>query len=72
MTNSTMCVMYQSLDHVGSLLSEFEDDSRDVHHSLCLPLLQDMVYGYECPCPTNTSTAEESNTLTMATLMCVW
>ena len=66
MKNSAMCV-YQSLDHVGSLLPEFEDDSRDVHHSLCLPLLQDMVYGYECPCPTNTSTAEESNTLTMAT-----
>ena len=62
-----MCV-YQILNHLGSLLPEFEDDSRDVHHSLCLPLLQDMVYGDECPCPTNTSTAEESNTLTMAIL----
>ena len=50
--------MYQSLDHIGSLLSEFEDGSRDVDHALCLPLLQDMVYGDECPCPSNTSTAE--------------
>ena len=58
MTNSAMCAMYQSLDHLSSLLSEFEDDSRDVHHTLCLPLLQDMVYDDECPCPTNTSTAE--------------
>ena len=56
--------MYQSLDHLSSLLSEFEDDSRDVHHSLCLPLLQDMVYGDECPCPTNTSTTE-AGTYTM-------
>ena len=55
MTNSAM---YHSLDHLSSLLSEFEDDSRDVYHSLCLPLLQDMVYGDERPCPTNTSTAE--------------
>ena len=53
-----IAIMYQSLDHLSSLLSESLYDSRDVHRSLHLPLLQDMVYDDECPRPTHSSTAE--------------
>ena len=50
------------LNHLHSLSSEVLDNSGNVHHSLLCNLIQNSVYGDECPRPPHSSTAHHTHT----------
>ena len=50
---------YHSLHHLGPLLPDPANDSRNIHYILFYNLLQNMVYGDECTSTTYSSTERE-------------
>ena len=51
-----MTTTHWVLHHLHPLSSEVLDDPRNIHHLFLCDLIQDSVYGDECPRPTHSST----------------
>ena len=50
---------HSGLNHLHALLPHLDYDTRHIHQLLLLCHLKDYVNGYECSCPTHTSTEAE-------------